>query len=81
MQTERHNDESIADEEKGTTTPPSHFVVLSVLDAHSGIFKEVVIHLLKNLRNSVIVEYLVHTLAVKMKQTNIDIWLEFSASR
>ena len=27
-------------------------------DAHSDIFKEVVIHLLKNLRNSVIVGYL-----------------------
>jgi len=57
IQAERH-DESIAGEEEGTATPPSHSTVLSALDAHSDIFKEVVIHLLKNLRNSVIVGYL-----------------------
>jgi hypothetical protein len=40
-------------EEEGTAIPPSHFTVLSALNAHSDIFKEVVIHLLKNLRNFV----------------------------
>jgi hypothetical protein len=40
-------------EEEGTAIPPSHSTVLSALNAHSDIFKEVVIHLLKNLRNSV----------------------------
>ena len=58
IQAERHNDESIAGEEEGTAIPPSYSTVLSALDAHSDIFKEVVVHLLKNLRNSVIIGYL-----------------------
>jgi hypothetical protein len=61
IQAERDNDESIAGEEEGTATPPSHSTVLSALDAHSDIFKEMVIDLLKNLRNSVIVRYLYFT--------------------
>jgi len=55
IQAERHNNESIAGEEEVTATPLSHSTLLSAPDAHSDIFKEVVILLLKNLRNSVIV--------------------------
>jgi hypothetical protein len=58
VQAERDNDESIAGEEERTANPPSHSTVLIALDAHSDIFKEVVIHLLKNLRYSVVVGYL-----------------------
>jgi hypothetical protein len=58
VQAERHNVESIAGEQEGTATLPSHSAVLSALDAHSGIFEEEVIHLLKNSRNSVILGYL-----------------------
>jgi hypothetical protein len=76
IQAERHNDESIAGEEEGTATPPSHSTVLIAPDARSG--NSSIKEFEKFCDSWISVDY---TLAVKLKQINIDNHLPCSASR